>query len=69
MACKSCGGRPKAVVAARRGQGGVWSVVYPHGALRPFGDEASARAFIASRHNPDAFGLIDPDLNPVDVSS
>jgi hypothetical protein len=59
MGC-NCGRRPKYVVNPRRGVTGSWSVIYPHGAVRPFSTETEARSFVVGRDN---YTLVDPDGN------
>jgi len=60
MGC-GCGNKPAYVVNPRRGVIGSWSVIYPHGATRPFADETAARSFVAGRAAPDRYTLVDPD--------
>jgi hypothetical protein len=50
-------------VDPRRGVTGSWSVIYPHGAVRPFSTETAARSFMALHED---YILVDPDGNAVD---
>lgn len=56
MGC-GCGKRRVYPVDPRRGVAGSWSVIYPHGAVRPFNTEIAARSFV--ERNP-GYVLVDP---------
>lgn len=60
MGC-GCGSRPAYVVDPRRGSTSNWSVIYPHGAVRPFVSEDAARQFIGSRSDGHRYTLVSPD--------
>jgi hypothetical protein len=60
MGC-GCGSRSAYTVDPRRGSVGSWSVIYPHGAVRPFVTESAARSFIGNRSDADRYTLVDPD--------
>jgi hypothetical protein len=65
MACKSCGGKPAAVVDPRRGVLGSWTVIYPHGAMQEFRSERAALDFIEAQGTPENYTLVDPEGFPV----
>ena len=60
MGC-GCSKGPAYVVDPRRGSTSNWSVIYPHGAVRPFVSDQAARGFIAGRVDGDRYTLVNPD--------
>lgn len=60
MGC-GCGSKPAYVVDPRRGSTSNWSVIYPHGAVRPFPSEDTARSFIAGRPDGERYTLVNPE--------
>jgi hypothetical protein len=58
MGCGCGSKRKKFYVNARRGVTGSWSVIYPHGAVRPFATETEALSFVNGREN---YVVVDPD--------
>lgn len=59
--CGWCSGKPAAVHNPRLGVAGQWTVIYPHKAMRTWPKEADARAFMASRSDPERYTLVDPE--------
>lgn len=59
--CGSCGGKPAAVHNPRLGAVGLWTVIYPHKAMRTWATEAEAREFLDTRSDPERYTLVDPE--------